>query len=81
MQLIWLDIGLFLIFICFVVGMSLYKSRKGKKSSEWLEKAYKERGRLLFRMKEDPVFNSQVTDSRFQDLLHRMKLSENEVQK
>ena len=34
MQLSWLDIGIFLTFICFVVGTSLYKSRKKKETSE-----------------------------------------------
>jgi len=34
MQLSWLDIGVFLTFICFVVGISLYKSRKKKETSE-----------------------------------------------
>jgi SSS family solute:Na+ symporter len=34
MQLNWLDIGIFLVFICFVVGTSLYKSRKKKETSE-----------------------------------------------
>jgi SSS family solute:Na+ symporter len=34
MQLSWLDIGVFLAFVCFVVGISLYKSRKKKETSE-----------------------------------------------
>ncbi|MCK4645533.1 MAG: solute:sodium symporter family transporter [Candidatus Aminicenantes bacterium] len=34
MELSWLDIGFFLAFICFVVGFSLYKSRKKKETSE-----------------------------------------------
>jgi SSS family solute:Na+ symporter len=34
MNLSWLDIGFFLAFICFVVGVSLYKSRKKKETSE-----------------------------------------------
>jgi SSS family solute:Na+ symporter len=34
MQLSWLDIGVFLVFVCFVVGISLYKSRKKKETSE-----------------------------------------------
>ena len=34
MQLNWLDIGIFLTFICFVVGISLYKSRKKKETTE-----------------------------------------------
>jgi SSS family solute:Na+ symporter len=34
MELSWLDIGFFLAFICFVVGISLYKSRKKKETSE-----------------------------------------------
>ncbi|MGB2845777.1 MAG: hypothetical protein WBC02_13060, partial [Candidatus Aminicenantaceae bacterium] len=34
MQLSWFDIGIFLTFICFVVGISLYKSRKKKETSE-----------------------------------------------
>jgi SSS family solute:Na+ symporter len=34
MNLSWFDIGFFLAFICFVVGTSLYKSRKKKETSE-----------------------------------------------
>ncbi len=34
MNLSWIDIGFFLAFICFVVGTSLYKSRKKKETSE-----------------------------------------------
>jgi SSS family solute:Na+ symporter len=34
MNLSWIDIGFFLAFICFVVGISLYKSRKKKETSE-----------------------------------------------
>ena len=34
MQLNWLDIIIFLVFVCFVVGTSLYKSRKKKETSE-----------------------------------------------
>ncbi len=34
MQLSWLDIGVFLVFVFFVVGTSLYKSRKRKETSE-----------------------------------------------
>ncbi len=34
MELGWLDIVFFLAFICFVVGVSLYKSRKKKETSE-----------------------------------------------
>lgn len=34
MELSWMDVGIFLIFICFVVGTSLYKSRKKKETSE-----------------------------------------------
>ncbi len=34
MNLSWLDIAFFLAFICFVVGISLYKSRKKKETSE-----------------------------------------------
>jgi SSS family solute:Na+ symporter len=34
MQLSWLDIGVFIVFVCFVVGTSLYKSRKKKETSE-----------------------------------------------
>ncbi|MFW6129299.1 MAG: solute:sodium symporter family transporter [Candidatus Aminicenantaceae bacterium] len=35
MDLSWLDISLFLAFICFVVGTSLYKSRKEKSSEDY----------------------------------------------
>ena len=34
MNLSWIDIAFFLAFICFVVGISLYKSRKKKETSE-----------------------------------------------
>ncbi len=34
MNLSWIDIGFFFAFICFVVGISLYKSRKKKETSE-----------------------------------------------
>jgi SSS family solute:Na+ symporter len=34
MELSWLDIGVFFVFVCFVVGTSLYKSRKKKETSE-----------------------------------------------
>jgi SSS family solute:Na+ symporter len=44
MQLSWLDIGVFLVFIFFVVGTSLYKSRKKKETSE----DYFLAGRTLF---------------------------------
>jgi len=44
MQLSWLDIGVFLVFVCFVVGTSLYKSRKKKETSE----DYFLAGRTLF---------------------------------
>ncbi len=44
MQLSWLDIGIFLIFVFFVVGTSLYKSRKKKETSE----DYFLAGRTLF---------------------------------
>jgi len=44
MQLSWLDIGVFLVFVFFVVGTSLYKSRKKKETSE----DYFLAGRTLF---------------------------------
>jgi SSS family solute:Na+ symporter len=44
MQLSWLDIGVFLVFVCFVVGTSLYKSRRKKETSE----DYFLAGRTLF---------------------------------
>ena len=44
MNLSWLDIAFFLAFICFVVGTSLYKSRKKKETSE----DYFLAGRTLF---------------------------------
>jgi SSS family solute:Na+ symporter len=44
MQLSWLDIGFFLVFVFFVVGTSLYKSRKKKETSE----DYFLAGRTLF---------------------------------
>jgi len=44
MQLSWLDIGVFLLFVFFVVGTSLYKSRKKKETSE----DYFLAGRTLF---------------------------------
>jgi len=44
MQLSWLDIGVFVVFVCFVVGTSLYKSRKKKETSE----DYFLAGRTLF---------------------------------
>ena len=44
MNLSWLDIVFFLTFICFVVGISLYKSRKKKETSE----DYFLAGRTLF---------------------------------
>jgi len=44
MQLNWLDIGVFLVFVFFVVGTSLYKSRKKKETSE----DYFLAGRTLF---------------------------------
>jgi len=33
MQLSWLDIGIFLVFVSFVVGTSLYKSRQKKETT------------------------------------------------
>jgi len=44
MQLSWLDIVVFVVFVCFVVGTSLYKSRKKKETSE----DYFLAGRTLF---------------------------------
>ncbi len=44
MQLNWVDIGVFVVFVCFVVGTSLYKSRKKKETTE----DYFLAGRTLF---------------------------------
>jgi TolB-like protein/Flp pilus assembly protein TadD len=40
---------------------------------KWLEKAYEDRSFLLIWLRVDPVFESLRSDSRFQDLLKRMK--------
>ena len=44
MQMSWLDIGIFLVFVSFVVGVSLYKSRQKKETTE----DYFLAGRTLF---------------------------------
>jgi len=41
----------------------------------WFEEAYKERAELLVYLKVDPRFDSVRSDSRFQNLLERLKLS------
>ena len=41
---------------------------------KWLEKAYQERSHLMVYLKVDPVWDDLRSDTRFQDLLRRMRL-------
>jgi TolB-like protein/Tfp pilus assembly protein PilF len=41
---------------------------------KWLEKAYQERSHLMVYLKVDPIWDDLRSDTRFQDLLRRMRL-------
>jgi DNA-binding transcriptional regulator/RsmH inhibitor MraZ len=41
---------------------------------EWLEKAYQEKGTVIFSMKVDPMWDPVRNDPRFVDLLQRARL-------
>ncbi|MEE9234358.1 MAG: tetratricopeptide repeat protein, partial [Candidatus Acidoferrales bacterium] len=58
--------------IAFVYGALGEKDR----AFEWLERAYRERGHHMARLKVDPSFDSLRDDPRFQDLLRRVGLPE-----
>jgi len=49
---------------------------KGDEAFRWLETAYAEHGDWLILLKVDPCFNGLHSESRFQNLLHRMNFPE-----
>jgi hypothetical protein len=59
---------------------SLYAQGGEKKAAlEWLERAYQQHGALLENVRISPEFEALRPDPRYQDLLRRLNLADDQV--